>query len=274
MTFNSGLRLDKRTSANTSVIEKVPIREGNLNLPDIIEQNPQIPKGRRNRQLMRWRIPGAGFVDMYINPQQLQIHQKKVIQKQRTKGGYVIQYWGEELTVIQIDGNTGASGIEGINILEKVYRAEQEAFQQVEKILADRLNSLTRTSSLTNFLETSAQQGLGGAVGNFVSDMMGGAKNPPILPTLGSLAVSVELFYQGWIFKGFFESFDITESVSNGVGLFTYSMTFTVTERRGNRSNFMPWHRLPLTIDRASGNPSGFNKSDPGVTPLNFSGEE
>jgi len=275
MAFDGRTKLDTSTgSANTSITNKVSNREGNLALPDIIAENPQTPKGRRNRQLIRWRVPGLGFVDMYINPQQLQIQEKKVIQKQRTKGGYVIQYWGEELTTIRIEGNTGAAGVEGINILRKVYRAEQDAFQQVEQILADRLNSLTRTSSLSSFAQKASQQGLGAAAGSLVSDMLGGAKNPPLLPTLGSLAVSVELYYQGWVFKGFFEDFGVIESVANGVGLFTYNMTFTVTERRGNRTNFMPWHRQPATFDRSSGNPSGFNKSDASSTPLNFGGEE
>lgn len=268
--FNKGAILDNTQSIN---IGKVPNREGNLLLPDIVAKNPQIPKGRRYRQLMRWRVPDLGFVDMYINPQQLQIQEKKIIQKQRTKGGYVIQYWGEELTTIRIDGNTGASGIEGINILQQVYRAEQNAFQKVEQILSDRLNSLTN-SSISNLAQTTASQGLGKALGGLVSDVLGGAKNPPLLPTLGSLAVSVELYYQGWVFKGFFEDFNIIESVSNGVGLFTYNMTFTVTERRGFRTNFMPWHRQAASSDISTGNINGFNSSNAQITPLSFSGEE
>ena len=55
-------------------------REGNLQLPDIIAENPQTPKGKKTRQLIRWRVPGLGFVDMYINPQQMDISEKKVIQ--------------------------------------------------------------------------------------------------------------------------------------------------------------------------------------------------
>jgi len=275
MAFDDRAQLDVNAgSANASLTEKVPSREGNLALPDIIAQNPQTPNGRRTRQLMRWRVPGLGFVDMYINPQQMQIVEKKIITKQRTKGGYVVQYWGEELPTIRLEGNTGASGVEGINVLRKVYRAEQEAFQEVEKVLADRLNSVTRTSSLSGLAQNISQQGLGAAAGNLISDVLGGAKNPPLLPTLGSLAVSVELYYQGWVYKGFFEDFTVTESVANGVGLFTYSLLFTATDRRGFRTNFMPWHREAATFDKSSGNPNGFNKSDAKATPLSFGGEE
>jgi hypothetical protein len=133
-------------------------REGNPRLPDIIAENPQTPKGHRVRQLIRWRVPGLGFVDMYINPQQMDIQEKKVIQKQRTKGGYVIQYWGEELMIIRIQGNTGASGIEGINILRKVYRAEQDSFQQVAQILSERINASSVGGNLANIIAQGSGQ--------------------------------------------------------------------------------------------------------------------
>jgi len=259
-------------SLNTYEINKVPIREGNCIKPDIINQNPLMPNGRVTRQLMKWRVPGLGFVEMYINPQNFKIDQKKIIQPQRTKGGFVIQYWGEELIAITINGHTGASGIEGINILEKVYRSEQEAFHQVEQILSDRLNSLTRTSSISNFARQASQQGLGAAAGNLISDVLGGSRNPPLLPTLGSLALGVELYYQGWIYKGFFTSFNVTENVTAGIGFFSYDMSFTATERRGIRTNFAPWHRSPATFE--NGKPKGYNKSDYTTTPLSFNGEE
>lgn len=249
-------------------------REGPARAPDIISSNPQTPLGRRNRQLIRWRVPGLGFVDMYINPQSMSIREAKVIQKQRTKGGYVIQYWGEELAVMTIGGTTGASGIEGINILRKVYRAEQDAFQQVEKTLADRLNEVT-TGGFISGLVQDANQGSIGAVGStLLSTLTGGSANPPLLPTLGSLAVAVELYFQGWVMKGYFKSFEVREEVTNGVGVFNYTMEFIITDRRGIRSNFMPWHRSPATVDAASGNPIGYNKADSASTPLSFKGEK
>lgn len=271
--FDGRIRIDPNSgSANNTLENKVINREGNFDLPQILANNPQTPTARRNRQLIRWRVPGLGYVDMYINPQQLQIQEKKVIQKQRTKGGYVIQYWGEELTTIRLEGNTGASSIEGINILRKVYRAEQDAFLQVEQTLSDRLNSLMQTSSVKGFVNNIAQNGVGAVAGNLVTNLLGGSLATPTLPTLGSLAVSVEMYYQGWVFKGFFEDFSVTESVSNGVGLFNYSLTFTVTERRGTRNNFMGWSRQPISGSEAK--PSNYNKSDAASTPLNFGEEE
>jgi hypothetical protein len=252
-------------------------REGNLQTPDIIADNPQQPKGIRTRQLIRWRVPGLGFVDMYINPQSMDIVEKKVIQKQRTKGGYIIQYWGEELMTIRISGSTGASGIEGINILRKVYRAEQDSFMQVAQSLADRVNSYTAGGNIANVIAQGAGQSAkdlsGSVTGGLITGLLGGGSSPSLLPTLGSLAVSVELFYQGWVFKGFFEEFTVNETVSNGPGIFNYSLNFTVLDRRGSRDNFMPWHRQPAVTDQ-SGNPTGYRKSNAKTTPMSFGGEE
>ena len=254
-------------------VRQNPTREGNFQLPNIIADNPQTPTGRRQRQLMRWRVPGLGFVDMYMNPQNLRISEKKVIQKQRTKGGYVIQYWGEELATISIDGTTGAAGIEGINILRKIYRAEQDSFQQVAQTLSDRLNAFTVGGSVGNAVSQAASGSLGQAIGGGIGSLLGNGANPPLLPTLASLATSVELFYQGWVFKGYFENFSVTESVAQGPGVFQYSMSFIVLDRRGQRTNFMPYHRSPADFD-AAGTPSNYRKSNSSSTPMSFRGEE
>lgn len=253
-------------------------RDGDFRLPDIISENPQTPKAQKTRQLMQWRVPGLGFVKMYMNPQQMELSEKKVIQKQRTKGGYVIQYWGEELITLRIQGNTGASGIEGINILRDVYRAEQNSFQQVAQMLNDRVNAYTAGGNLASLISHGSAQSTGQFATNLTSGLLTGVlgsnSSPSTLPTLGSLAVSVELYFQGWVFKGFFESFDVQESVSNGVGVYTYSIVFTVLERRGERTNIMPYQRSAAFYDYETGKPKGYYSSDAKTTPMSFGGEK
>lgn len=252
-------------------LRESPSTEGNTAQPGIVSLNPQMPYGARVRQLIRWRVPKLGFVDMYINPQSMIITEKKVISKQRTKGGYIIQYWGEELTSIKIDGTTGASGIEGINVLRKVYRAEQDAFQVVAQQLQDRVHSYSAGGSIANLLTGGGN--VGSKIGGAITGLLGGSSNPPLLPSLGSLAVSVELFYQGWVFKGFFEEFTVTEAVNIGVGIFNYTMTFTVLDRRGTRSNLGSFNRPAAVLDQ-NGNPIGYYHSDSNSTPLSFNGEQ
>jgi hypothetical protein len=275
MIFNSGIKTDstKNTDNNPFYDDPSNLDSGGK-VPDLIQQNPEMPLAKRNRQLISWRVPGIGTVEMYINPQQISISEKKVIKTTRTKGGYVMQYWGEELTRIKLSGNTGAASIEGINILRSVYRAEQNAFQQVQQTLADRLQEYTGGTALGGLINQLSGSGAGKAVGSLVNSLVGGSSNPPLLPTLGSLAAAVELFYQGWVFKGFFESFSVDENVSSGPGIFTYQIDFVVLDRRGSRNNFMSWSRSPAVYDPTTGNPVGYYKADSSSTPLSFRGEK
>lgn len=244
-------------------------------LPDLIAENPNLPKGRRARQQMRWRVPDKGFVDMYLNAQQMQTRMRKVITRRRTKGGYIVQYWGEELDELSFSGTTGAAGIEGINILHSIYRAEQEAFESVAQTLADRLGAFG-LDDLQGGLRgaVSSAAGAGEAIRNSVAGLLGSGRNPPLLPTLASLALSVELYFQGKVYKGYFTDFSVTEGVQQGVGVFQYSMTFHVTDQRGIRLNFMPWHKSPADVDRSTGERSNYRHADSENTPPSFGGRE
>ena len=237
-------------SIASSIGSAIGSMEGNGQVPNIIAMSPEAPIGYRVRELMSWRVPGIGYVQMYINPEEFTITEKKNIVRQRTKGGFVVQYWGEEPDIINISGSTGTSGVEGINVLRDTYRAEHKAFQKVSDILASNITTLKA----------------GNSTGNFKSAISDG-QDTSFIPTLASLAVSVELYYQGWIFKGYFEDFKVTESVSNGVGVFKYSMTFVALERKGERLNFMPWHRSAQRTDGVC------NRADSKITPYSYKGE-
>lgn len=253
-------------------------RSGDFRSPKLISDNPQISSGRRVRRLMRWRVPGAGFLDMYINPQQLQIQERKIVRHRRTKGGYVVQYWGEEFPTITINGTTASAGIEGINILRDIYRAEQNAFEQVARSLSDKLGTFNIAGNIGNLVsgiaDGNVSNSIGSIVGNAVTGFLGSGTNAPLTPTLASLALGVELFYQGWVFKGYFQNLTINESVSLGPGVFDYSMTFIVTDRRGIRSNFMEWHREPANVNNSTGEYKDFRNSNSSLVPPSFKDEK
>lgn len=224
--------------------------EGNGQVPDVIAMSPEAPIGYRQRELMSWRVPGIGYVQMYINPQELIISKKKGITRQRTKGGFVIQYWGEDPDTLKISGTTGSSGIEGINVLRNVYRSEQITFQSISDKLMKDLN-VFKQSVNSSELERA------------LSD----ASDTSFIPTLGSLCLAVELYYQGSIYKGYFEDFSVTEGVAAGVGTFTYSMTFIGLESKGYRTNFMPWHRSAQRGNYA------YNSANSKISPYSYKGE-
>lgn len=228
------------------------------------------------RNIITWFVPQFGTVRMYINPQNITYANKKIISKDRTKGGYTLQYWGEELTTINMSGTTGSSGIEGINALYEIYRAEQYAFDAVGLTLAANNAQADIANNLVN--------GVGGALGNSVNQLFGGSPNSPSaaaggsailggvlgldspnnnlatqnIPSLAQLAFTVECFWNGEVYRGYFDSMNVNFHADNF--LIDYTMVFVATQRRGMQLNYFPFHRA------ANQGPSQY------TTPNSFSG--
>ena len=113
---------------NGFIVPPVPAGDGH-GLPSRKIQS--LRPATEKRSMVHWFVPEFGIVKMYVNPASIDYRYSKNINQERTKGGYNLQYWGEELTTLAIRGTTGSSGIEGINVLEEIYRAEQYAFDAV-----------------------------------------------------------------------------------------------------------------------------------------------
>jgi len=196
--------------------------------------------GDRNAQIMHWRLPNGSSVQMYINPENFQIRESKQITQTRTKGGFVIQYWGENLTQLTLSGTTGSSGVRGVQVLRDIYRAENRGFDLVAaqqlQLIQRVQNNISITADVNSILQDTARE---------IEE-----KQFLLRPSLASLATSVILFYQGIQYKGFFTEMTTTESI-NKLGLFDYSLTFMATETRGQRKNFLAWHKEPLADDPA-----------------------
>lgn len=194
---------------------------------------------RRNEQVMTWRLPNGSAIQMYINPENFVIRESKQITETRTKGGFVIQYWGENLTKITLSGTTGSSGIRGINVLRDIYRSENRGF---ELIAAQLVNDIEQVRSDL----TTTSLSLGKLLENASEEIQ--KRNFLLRPSLASMAVNILLFYQGVQYKGFFNDFTVTEGVSK-LGLFDYNISFTAVETRGQRKNFLAWQKEPLADD-------------------------
>jgi hypothetical protein len=221
---------------------------------------------------------------MYLNPQSFAINEQKLIKPTMTKGGYTVQYWGEELTKITANGTTGSAGIEGINVLRDIYRHEQIRFRDMlDKRRADEeLRNKVKVAGGGNLSDSvtglgiidAALGGLGGRVVSGASSIMDSFREPyeeesfdtfSLPPSLATFATSIDMYYQGEIFRGFFTTFSYNETASEP-GHFTYQFAFTVTRRSGERLNFMPWHKNPLNADgttrKASEPNTGFSGQD------------
>jgi len=190
----------------------------------------------RKQQIMTWRLPNGSSVQMYINPENFVVNESKQITQTRTKGGFVVQYWGDNLAKLSLSGTTGSSGVKGVQVLRDIYRAENHAF---ELVAATQLEELIDIANDTSVKDSNIARSV------FNSAQTIRERTFILRPTLASLALSVMLFYQGIQYRGFFTEFSVTESTAP-LGLFTYNMSFMVTEIRGSRKNFLPWHKEPL----------------------------
>ena len=211
-------------------------------------QIPYLQPATSTRNIAHWLVPDVGIVNMYINPQSIQYNYKKLITPNRTKGGYVIQYWGEELTTLILQGHTGSSGVEGLNVLEQIYRSEQYLFDPIALTMA----ASQSTSGLNTLVDSVLGNlgGLGATISQGTQGLLGldpASQNilPQTVPSLGALATSIEFYYSGWVFRGYFTNFSVTESVQQ-LGLFVYNIGFTVTQRRGYRTNNFAWQRSAI----------------------------
>ena len=193
----------------------------------------------RDKQIMTWMLPNGSTVQMYINPESFVVAESKQIQQIRTKGGFVVQYWGDNLTRLTLTGTTGSSGVKGINILRDIYRSENRIFEVV---------AASQTNSLINEFQSSVSNA--NSASGLVSYMSQQLRNRNFIlrPSLASLALGITLFYQGIQYRGFFTSMTTTEDV-NRLGLFQYSIEFMATDIIGRRNNFMAWHREPMADD-------------------------
>lgn len=213
--------------------------------------------------LGRTDLTGRAIVPLYINPESFNIQDGKLLSESITKGGYVIQYWGEKLGELQVSGTTGSGGIEAINILRGIYRNE---ITQMNNILLKRAVLLENESVsasngvqglgsgiesiLDNFSNGSAssiKDGISSVIDEVV-DAASGVSNVnssvELIPTLGAFATNMILYWHGEKFTGFFKSFKVDESASSP-GIFSYQFSFAITKRTGTRKNFMPWHKNP-----------------------------
>lgn len=221
--------------------------------------------GQLKRNIITWFVPQFGIVRMYVNPNSISYNHKKLLSKDRTKGGFTLQYWGEDLTTINLSGTTGSSGIEGINLLYELYRAEQYAFDSTGLTLAannfnnDLSHNLINGAASLFGGSSTTQAGVSGLLGGILGvDSPNNTLSAKNIPSLAQLAFSVEMYYNGWVYRGFFENMTINERADSFA--LEYQITFTATQRRGYRVNYFPWTRS------AKDGPSQY------TTPQSFSG--
>ena len=238
---------------------------------------------------------------LYINPSSFRINETKMIKDTLTKGGFMVQYWGENLTSISVGGTTGSAGIEGINVIQNIYRHEQLHFPKIleerdrrlaQEAIDQTVNSAQQSSRINNELTfgltvadailtggeiSSTIKGVSSTVGVALDIALNGGSDytpalAPSIPTLAAFATNIQMYYDGVFYRGFFTQFNYSET-GETPGLFEYTFDFKVTRKYGERKNFMPWHRNPLDANGDTQKSQGSFVSKgtyPGVNRLSY----
>lgn len=210
---------------------------------------------QNSRKLMRWLVPEMPIVEMYINPQSVNYDYSKQITETRTKGGFVLQYWGENITSLNLTGTTGSSGIEGINVLYDIYRNEQLMFDPFALVVqGERDAQQNSDANFDIFGQAASPDSPIMGISNLLSGKQSPSKGVRSRPTLASMAFTVELYWSGEVYRGYFKDFKVTERADN-IGMFDYVINFRVTQKRGFRQNFFAWHRS-ATSGPSNSNPN------------------
>lgn len=235
--------VDSVSKPQLSNLNELPYSKVVNNRPGVIKRN-----------IITWFVPEYGTIQMYVNPKLITISEAKTIKEVRTKNGFTIQYWGEELSKMTLTGTTGSSGIEGINMLYEIYRADQLAFNAIGlSIDANNANNNPISSLIDSKLNDLAQTGKSGAIGagilSTISNIAGIGSNNSLnlsqrdIMSLSQLATGVEMYYNGIIYRGYFKTFSFNEKADDF--LLDYTITFSITQKRGYRTNYLPFHRTP-----------------------------
>jgi len=150
-----------------------------------------------------WNVKGSSNIPsltMLINPTNLDVSYSPVINETRTLGGFIHEYWGEQLTTLAATGKT-AMFIDSEKGLTNKNSRTTEAYQNF--------------ISLLNIYKNNGK----GYFKKF--DTPGLKSNPEKISSLGVIS----MFYDGRQYDGYFENFTYTEDAEQPFNL-EYSFSF------------------------------------------------
>lgn len=175
---------------------------------------------KQNKQAIIWRIEGLQEtppeLTMLINPANLDLSYTQLVTENRTLGGFIQEYWGEQLTSLSATGRTAMFYNEG-GITNSDTR-ESESYQNFIR--------------LVNIYKNNGK--------DYYSERLTLAKNinPDRIIAFGTVVMT----YMEKQYQGYFESFNIKEMAEKPFNL-EYDFTFKVTKTVGDfivkSSNFI-----------------------------------
>jgi len=166
---------------------------------------------KKSQQAITWRIEGLietpPSLTMHINPQNLDLSYSPLINETRTLGGFIHEFWGEELTTLSASGKTAMFyNSNGITNLDSKLTESYNNFLRLVNIYK---NNGKDYSDDRNTLASKA--------------------NPNRIISFGMVIMT----YLDKQYEGYFENFSITELADKPFYL-EYDFSFKITRTIGD----------------------------------------
>jgi hypothetical protein len=157
----------------------------------------------KNKQGIKWQVINSSInipvLVMLINPSDISVSLKKIINRTRTKGGFAEEHWGNDLNSIQANGKT-AMFYDNKGLTTKNRRAS-EAMDNFHKLVSIYRNNAVEYNESNEIVR----------VGR------------------------IRMFFGSKIYDGYFESFNINEEAEEPF-VFPYDFSFKVIRTYGGYS--------------------------------------
>jgi hypothetical protein len=153
-------------------------------------------------------------LELYINPESLTKSYTQIVSKIQTRGGFVVQHWGEQLTSIEASGKSGAFFVS----------QQDESSFRVGIVDSEKPSSISKTLNVVN-----EAYGLA----NPAADNAPDRKNAKAWIAFRSFidlyrqSTLLAMSYDGYLYMGNFTNFSWDEDATNPFFI-TYSFSFTV----------------------------------------------
>jgi len=175
------------------------------------------------------RVYSLPDVEMYIDPQSINVSKKTFNRKTLTKGGWVVQFWGHDLTVLTVSATSGYYGVHKGN----------------------KSNIFTGESSKTNTGSGVSKDPL--KVFEKIKENVYNRRFDGDLPYRGKPIIT--LVYEGTAYRGYFDSFDYSLDASTPF-IINYGFKFNILPVDVNVQDITS-KNVPGVLAETFTNPSG-----------------
>ena len=194
---------------------------------------------------------------LLINPNEVSFSSNKKIMPTFTRGGFVVEEWGEEREVLNFSGTIGAYYVidptKGFTGLNRYNRSRSDSFRNLQGLFL-----LYRNNGAIHRVKTTTKKISDKLIrnNNFIKE-----KNIKVFPETRTRIKNlgdVFIYYDSTIYKGSFNEFNITEDAGKPYSL-SYTFTFTVEKKTVAKSSIVSgvstiYDAEPVEITDTNGN--------------------